>query len=121
MAKKNKAVENYEDIFKDLQASQKEVEELVKKASEEVIEVEASKETLKVEDYKPTYAYGIHKNKETNKWEVTEIIYNTATLECRINDTMFTSTSRAVAQVKAEEFIARRSNNLSIPEKQKRG
>jgi hypothetical protein len=118
MAKvKKPVVENYEDIFADLQASQKEVEQLVAQAKAMEVE-EVKQEVQQAPAVKElSYAYGVHKNKETNRWEVVEIIYNSEDSTARVHDTIMSTNSKPVAQVRGQEFLARRLLGLPIPRK----
>lgn len=120
MAKVKQKEESYDNLFKDMMESQKEIEELSKKVAEEKPVVELPKGVVPVVK-QTNYAYGVCKNKETSKWEVLEIVYDTETSEAKINNTVYSSTSRNSAQVNAEEFLARRLNNLSIPKKYNQG
>jgi hypothetical protein len=120
MAKK-KTIDNYDDVFNDLIESQKEVEELLKQATETTNETPEAESTQGKKQDIINYAYGVHKNVTTNKWEVVELIFDPLTSDAKVNDVLMTSINKAVAQMKAGEFIARRLNNLTIPEKQKRG
>lgn len=58
-------------------------------------------------------AFGVNKNSD-GKWEVTEVLYNPITNECRINSVVRTEASKAVAQARAQEAMARVLNGLSL-------
>ncbi len=58
-------------------------------------------------------AFGVNKN-EDGKWDVTEVLYNPLTNECRINSVVRTEASKAVAQARASEALSRVLNGLSL-------
>jgi len=58
-------------------------------------------------------AFGVNKN-EDGRWDVTEVLYNPLTNECRINSVVRTEASKMVAQARAQEALSRVLNGLSL-------
>lgn len=81
------------------------VKQAATKAIEKTVAVE---ETIKWQQ-----AFGVNKN-EDGKWDVTEVLYNPLTNECRINSVVRTEASKAVAQARASEALSRVLNGLSL-------
>jgi hypothetical protein len=106
-----------------------ELEALLKEASStiEVKKKEDFKEAAKkaMETHKDTLAkladtttkwqqaFGVNKN-EHGKWDVTEVLYNPLTNECRINNVIRSEASKAVAQARCQEAVARVLNGLPL-------
>jgi hypothetical protein len=106
-----------------------ELEALLKEASTtiEVKKKEDFKEVAKkvMETHKDTLAklsdtttkwqqaFGVNKN-EHGKWDVTEVLYNSLTNECRINSVVRSESSKAVAQARCQEAVARVLNGLPL-------
>jgi len=115
----NKAFEEDE-----LEALLAEASKTIQQAKTEAFK-EAAKEVMKT--HKDTFeklaatdttvkwqqAFGVNKN-EDGKWDVTEVLYNPLTNECRINSVVRTEASKAVAQARASEALSRVLNGLSL-------
>jgi predicted metal-dependent TIM-barrel fold hydrolase len=113
---KNKAFEDgeLEALLKEANAPivKPTITEAFKEVAKEVMKTHA-KTLAKLEDTKMEQAFGVCKN-DLGKWDVVEILYNTKTNECRINDIIRSEASKAVAQARAAEAMARVLNGLSL-------
>ena len=88
--------------------------EAFKEAAKEVMKTHKDTfEKLAATDVKWQQAFGVNKN-EDGKWDVTEVLYNPLTNECRINSVVRTEASKAVAQARASEALSRVLNGLSL-------
>jgi len=119
MAKKKSDIDEFSDMFADLKKSTEEVESLLKEGysqdNKEVVEVKPEVVAKAVTPVKLSTAFGVHKNFETNTWEVAEIHYNPITKECIVhNECALSSHSKAIASARAVEFMARVANNLPL-------
>lgn len=117
MSKKKSDIDEFADVFANLQKSNKEVEELLTAASEaeQQTEVKTEKAEEKTKEVIMSQAFGVHKDAETGKWCVAEIHYNPVTGEARLhNDAALTNLSKAITTVRANELLNRVSLGLSI-------
>lgn len=113
---KNKAFEDDELEALLKEAASPIVKPTTTEAFKEVVQevLKTHSDTLaKLEDTKYDRSFGVSKN-EHGKWDVVEIVYNTKTNECRINDVIRSEASKAVAQARATEALARVLNGLSL-------
>lgn len=114
MSKKKNDVSEFEDLFKDLKQSTEEVEALLE-ASKGKSEVKVEKKMEAPKEDVISYAFGIHKDLESGKWNVAEIHYNAATGKVSIhNECAISSTSKAVAQARATELMSRVALGLTL-------
>ena len=114
MSKKKNDVSEFEDLFKDLKQSTEEVGALLE-ATKAKPEAKKEQKVEAVKEEITCYAFGIHKDKETGKWNVAELHYNPTTGQASIhNECAISSTSKAVAQARATELMSRVALGLTL-------